>query len=468
MEQFVAYLSLALVALILGIYVRNIINRTWDLFSWRNLFLLGFMHFYCFSAYYMATGETLPEFLGLTTGGWAKLAAMMVLFLIIFLGCSSFAMRRRSWTRIVPKIELPVTAPALVASTLVLSILGLVFSIPFFNYFGVIAAQVRGQLGACAVGLATYYLVARRFNPLAWLLFFSALGMGAVSSTVGLPGRRLLVGVMLAVPWMWYFVIWRYRPPTTNIIRVSIFFVAGVLGVIIYSPIRAGQEQRTEVEATISKRTDQFIDLITNPRIDTKVIKYILYTDTVPNTLYILENYPTNHQFMPLHGLYWLMANPIPRSIWPNKPEALGGILRDQMRVVPNLGPGIIGHGWSEAWVFGVIYYAVFFGLLVGVVDRASAERCWNPYFLAVFGGNLGNVLALPRGDTPLFVIQIIGGIVSSGGILYLLKSVSPVWASFPLLQPPGTSDASEATPESPDAAPDHGDASLATELQEA
>jgi hypothetical protein len=210
--------------------------------------------------------------------------------------------------------------------------------------------------------------------------------------------------------------------------------------------------EKSDTDApTIGKRADQFLDLLTNPRIDPAIIKYILYTDTVPNTLYVLENYPGNHAFMPFHGVIWFFANPIPRSVWPDKPEAFGAMLRDQMNVPPNLGPGIIAHGWAEGWLIGVFGYAVFFGLLVGVVDRAVAERVWNPYFLAVFGSGLGNVIALPRGDTPLFMIQIVAGITASGAILYLLKTLSPVWSSFPVLLPPGTESLEEPPEEVPE-----------------
>jgi hypothetical protein len=439
MQILVEFLSILLLVAIVAIYIRSSMRRTWDLLSWRNLFLLGFIHFYCLSAYFTASGDTLPEYLKLTLGGWAKLAITMASFLLVFVPFATLGLRRPALTKLLPKVELPITSPALITSTLVLSVLAIVFSIPFFNYFGVVVAQIRGQLGACALGLATYYLIARRFNPLAWLLFLSTLGMAAISSTVGLSGRRLLLGVMLAAPWMWYFTIWRYRNPASNLIRLGVFFILGILGIIIYSPFRDVEVLRTAEVATIEKRVDQFTELLTNPKIDPETIKYILYADTVPNTLYVLENYPGNHPFMPFHGVIWFLSNPIPRALWPNKPDALGIILKEQMNVPPNLGPGIIAHGWSEGWFFGVLAYAAFFGLLCGVVDRACAQRCWNPYFLAVFGANLGNVVALPRGDTPLFMIQITGGIVSSCFILYLLKPLAPVWASFPSLVPPGT-----------------------------
>jgi putative Mn2+ efflux pump MntP len=435
MESVIILESWILLAVILGVFARNNWRRTYDLISWRNLFLGGFIHFYVLGTLFTATGTTLPEFVRLTVGAWTKLGLMLVLFLGVYFAAASFAYKRDKFTKIVPHIELPVTAPAITTAAVVLSCLAILFSFPMFNYLGAMVAQVRGQLSATAIGLATYYLIARRFNPASWMLFLICLAIGLVTSTVGTTGRRMLLSVLMVVPWIWYFASWRYRRPTSNFLRAAVCAAAGVLAILIYSPFRSVDAQRESTSSTVAKRTDQFVEILSNPKVDPEVIKYILYTDTVPNTLFILENYPGNFRFMPFHGLYWLVTNPIPRSMWPGKPEAYGGILRDQMNVVPNLGAGIIGHGWSEGWVIGVIGYALVFGLIVGGVDRALAQRAWNPYFLSVAGSCLGNVVALPRGDTALFTLQIMAGIAASALVLYCLKVFSPIWASFSVLE---------------------------------
>lgn len=439
MQSVVLYLSILLLLGVLAVYARNILFRTWDLLSWRNLFLLGFVHFYLLGAYFTAGGTTLPEFARLSTGGWAYLAISMVLFLLLFLLAAAWAIRRPLLTRLVPRIELPVTAPAVVVCSLLLMGTSLFFSLPFFNYFGLITAQIRGQLASCAVGLATYYLIARRFNPASWALFCGALFVALVASTVGTSGRRLMLGAVLAVPWVWYFTIWRYRGAASNFARIGAVAVAGVLAIIVYSPFRSADYGQEATKATLARRADQFVEILTNPKIDPKIIKYILYTDTVPNTMWVLDNYPRVHPFKPFQGAIWFVANPIPRFIWPGKPGAFGAVLRDQMRVAPNLGPGIIAHGWAEGWLIGVAGYAIFFGILVGIVDRALAERAWNPFFLAVMGSSLGNVIALPRGDTPMFLLQISAGIAGSSLFLYMIKTMAPIWGAFPTLVPPST-----------------------------
>lgn len=442
MQHFVTFISIALLLLILGIFARNIRSRTWDILSWRNLFLLGFLHFYCLSAYFTATGTTLPNFIRLAEGAWGKLAAGMVLFIAVFLPAANWGMRSRRLTSLIPKLQVPVTSPAIVTCVLVLSGLALLFSIPFMNYFGVVVSQIRGNLAAAAVGLATYYLIARRFNPMSWVLLLTAIGVGAIASTVGASGRRAFLSVLLVIPWIWYFAVWRYQSSGANFGRIAVLFVLGVMAIVIYSPFRSPVVGKEATMATMSLRAQQFQEIITNPKLDGEAFRHILYTDTVPNTTWVLHHYPGTHGFWPLHGVQFVLSNPIPRGVWSGKPEAFGIILRDQMRVVPNLGPGIIAHGWMEGWFFGIVAYALFFGLLVGVVDRAVSDRSWNPFFLVVIGSNLGNVIALPRGDTPLFLLQLTAAFIACALVIGTLRIMfGPVWAAFPVLSPPGAAE---------------------------
>jgi MFS family permease len=442
MQQLVTLVSIVLLLMFTGILCRNIVTRRWDILSWRNLFILGFMHFYCLGAYFTATGKTLPDFLRSAGNAWGALAFTMVLFVAVFMGTSWMGFRCSRLGRLVPALHIPVTSPAIVTSTLVLSGLALFFSVPFFNYFGVIAAQFRSGLATCAVALATYYFVSQRFNPMSWILLLTVLGIGAIASTVGAPTRRGFISVLIAIPWIWYFAQWRYQRPSLNFARVAALLVLGVLAVLVYSPFRSPVVGKEATVATIGKRVEQFQELLVKPRLEADTVTYVLYTDTVPNTMWVLHNYPGQHGLRPFHGAMVVLSNPIPRAVWPGKPEAFGAFLRDQMRVPQNLGPGIIAHGWMEGWIFGVVAYAAFFGLLVGVIDRVIAERAWNPFFLAAIGSNLGNVIALPRGDTPLFLLQIIASFIGCAVVLFVLKTAfAPLWAAFPTLVPPGSSD---------------------------
>ncbi len=446
MEAFVIFYSWLLGLIILAMFARNILRKNWDLLSWRNLFLLGFLHFYVLGAYFAAQGDvhTEGDVIPVTTRPWFTLVAGMTLFFFPFMISTAVGIRQAKLASRLPRLQIPLTGPAVIGSVIGLNIVALIFMIPAFNYFGLIAGNLRGQIAGCATGLATYYLIARRFNPAAWVLLAATFGVGFVVSTVGAPSRRMMLGVLMVIPWMFHFAVWRYGRPAANFARAGAFLVAGALAVIIYTPFRdpGGTSGTTfQSHTTVSGRVSQLLEIISNPQIDPKAVKMVMYTDTVPITLYAMANYPTPYNFEPLRGVKWFLLNPIPRFIWSDKPAALGfDMARGFRNAVKNftIGPGIITHGWIEAGYIGVLYYAIFFGLLCGVVDRALAERATNPFFIATIGSTLGNVIALPRGDTPLFLLQIAGGIVASTLILWCLNlAYGRVWSAFAPLLPP-------------------------------
>ena len=164
----------------------------------------------------------------------------------------------------------------------------------------------------------------------------------------------------------------------------------------------------------------------------------LLAQDTPANSTYIIENYPENYERKPLVGALYVAGMPVPRSVWPSKPMGLGIEIMDQMNAVANLAPGIIGHGWYELGFIGIIYYAMFFGLYCGLLDRTLMERAANPFFIAALGAALGNTIALPRGDTPLFFTQVLAAYAAVFGTLIVLNIVlGPVFRGFVPLAPP-------------------------------
>lgn len=134
--------------------------------------------------------------------------------------------------------------------------------------------------------------------------------------------------------------------------------------------------------------------------------------DSAYNSMYFIENYPDTHEHRPLHGLVFMLTNPIPRAVFPSKPMALGILMQEEVGASANLGPGIIGHGWMEAGWIGVIYYAAFFGFGIAAADKLIRLRSDNPYFISAMGASMGNVIALPRGETALFMVFLVFGLI--------------------------------------------------------
>lgn len=435
--------SLACLAVCLGLFSYNLFKRKYLLTSWRNLFLAGFAYFYGVGGFFTPTVYKWADRFVASDVGFEQLALLMPLFLLIFLPFSAIGFRLRAMTKFIPKIEVPITTPGIIVSALVLLAIASVFAfIPATSYIGLLAYQFRAGMAACATGLALFYLLAQRFNPAAWAIFISFFLASALISITGGAQRRFVLSTLIMVPWAWYFFALRFKNPVGVALRFGALATIAFLALTVYSRFRHGGQDYGFKGARLETRIQQLSDALDDPVVDEGIVDLMLFTDTANNTMFIIEAYPDSFRFTPFAGAVWVIVNPIPRAIWPGKPLALGEIIQDQMEATANLGPGVIGHGWSEAGYFGVIYYAIFFGLVVGVIDRALYERAWNPYFVCWVACNSGNVLALPRGDTPLFTLQIAASLVSSGLVLYGLKTTLGIFfGAFAPIYPPVPGD---------------------------
>ncbi len=432
-----------LMLVILGIIVRDLFARTCDVLSWRNLFLVGYLHFVCLSGYFtVSAGMGAIRRDAITEHSAMLYAASAVLYFVTFMFAARWARGKMWLTRAFPRVELPVTAPGLIASTAALLALGsfVAFALPQ-GLLGLIGHNIRGGLATTAVCLATYYLLASRFNPLSWTIFAITFAVGGVICVTGGIGRRDLAGMLIGVPWVWYFASLRYRSARSIIMFVGVLSVAGVLAMALYTGIRfrgVGDGR----QPTASQRVEHLTALFNNPKIASSAVENLLYTDTAGNAMYIMDNYPANYEFTPAKTIYWILINPIPRTVWADKPDSLGLVLSRQMGTDANLGPGVTGQAYSEGGLLAVFAYALLFGVIAGAADRALMERASNPYFVAIMVSSAGNILGLPRGDVGLFSMQVLGAAISSAFFLSIVRVLTYGWANaFPKLYvtPPQT-----------------------------
>jgi hypothetical protein len=418
-----------------AILARNLLKRNYDLLSWRNLFLVGFFHFVLLSGYFTASsGEGAIARGSVTSSAMGLYTLALLLFFWTFMFAARFGYRR-SWPgKLLPRLELPVTSPAILASVVVLLAAALLSLGASAGYLALLAVNMRSGMAVAAVGLATFYLLAHRFNPASWAMFLGTIGAAVVISTVGGIGRRDLVAVAIAVPWMWYFMSLRYRSAASIAVFTGAGAVIGVIFLVLFTGIRfKGVDAETGKGASAGQRFSQILDLVTNPTLKHGAAKSMLYTDTANVSMFLMQNYPDSYPYTPGRSALWVLVNPVPRSLYPDKPEALGIVVANEMNRGENLGPGVLGQSWTEGGFLAVAAFALFFGVLYGAVDRALLERGSNPYFVAVMAAGAGNVLAMPRGDVALFLIQIIASMVGAGMMLYLVKlTTGRVFAAFP------------------------------------
>jgi hypothetical protein len=433
MKPLLMTLSALVFAGILALLARNLVSRRYDVFSFRNLFLFGFLIFYAIASFFEALWTFNAELYVPGPDGYRKLILAIPLFLLVFaLGCR-LGVRMRWPERVVPRLQLPVTSfgvlvsiAALLAAGVLASILGMT------SYLNVLMVQFKGGLVCAALALATFYLLVRKSNPLSWVVFLGTFACAAVVSTVGEIGRRQLLGAVLAVGWMWYYYRLRERASGWMLAKLSALAVVVVVVIGTYTYVRfeaSGGDTRTGYD--FGTRFQQLRSLVTNPRLERRMVFSMFLQDTPVNTMYVMETYPETYEYVPFNGLVFFLGNPIPRAIWPEKPEAMGMVVQRQLQVGANLGIGIIGHGWVEGGWTGIVGYALFFGVLLAALDRLVRQRWENPYFMAAVGCSLGNILALARGETSLFLLLATAGFVGSAVVLALVRLVlGPVMAA--------------------------------------
>ena len=420
--QFITGIVAILTTLVTGVVIlHKVWNRQTTLISYRNLFLFGFFFFYGMATAFMCFMDQGGWLYQPQGPGYLPLALMTPGFVIVFLLAARWAYRSEAMSRLLPSLEINPCTPSIFAGIIVMEVLAAIGLTPLGDYFTGVISQSKAGFAACSAGLATYWLVAKRYNPIAWTVFIAVFLLSSLISVSGGTDRRFIIGVFIVVGWVWYYTTLQYRSPASNFLKIGLAGIGLTGFVVFYSNFRNVSVEHT----TIARRIEQFSEAAKDPlNLKKDTVGTVFYQDAPINTIYIIENYPEFQPLIPFHGIYFFATNPIPRSIFPSKPLGLGFALQKQFGINANLGPGIIGHGWAEGMWVGVAGYAAFFGLLCGMIDRKTEAQANNPFFLSVFGSSLGNVLGLPRGETSLFMVLIVTGWVTTLFVLWAMNQI--------------------------------------------
>ncbi len=414
------YLLLVAGAISLLLY-RQYVRGEAEIISFRNIAVLGFVYFQLWSAMYpLATGDTLrypiPDLIatGLTY------AAMATVFCIIF-----WIVYQRGWG--MPKLASLVPFPrirpsepmlwAIACASLPLAVV-LKFSVQI-PLVGILAAYSANSLAAVSAGIGGWIWARRFFNPFVICMVGVLFLLSCFVAMIGEFGRRPLVGVALCMVWGMYFSAWRYQRMIVWVPRLVVLASIGLVVVTAYSSVRAQRGVTDSVESLWRG--------ITSGSDIAKGGESMIFTDTAPVSMWLISTHPETFEPMPLFTLYYTFLNPVPRQWWPDKPLPLG-LRSAKMSGVRNvdkefsLGPGFLGHAGAEGGWYALVIYAIGGALLLKFFDVVALRDLRNPLIMMPLGSTLGQVLALARGETSLFVfIFVFGTTVTYAGMLLLL-----------------------------------------------
>jgi len=130
------------------------------------------------------------------------------------------------------------------------------------------------------------------------------------------------------------------------------------------------------------------------------------FLDTYSNLILIVRAYPNEVNYMYGETLIGPLVNFIPRSVWPQKPEAFGYIIGQQFypeMIGLSLAPSFLGELWANFSFFGVITGSMICGVINNHIDfnlsRGSVKKIQTGVYLPFL------VFILHRGDMLLLTV---------------------------------------------------------------
>jgi hypothetical protein len=431
----VTFVCLLTAVVTLAFMARQFFGRTHDLLSYRNLFLLGFVHFQALSGF--LSGLTGEPWRGqpFRSSTYYIFAVGLVLFAALFFWSYQRVKLARFVGHLFPSRSAPPT-PGWIITGIVLSLVVGVASIAVVQTGHSFVSALAGQMvfGAFvfAIVLCTYLWVQSPANPFYMTLLVVLPPITIFLSTVGAHGRREMVGVLLGIIWGIYMFRWRYQQPRRTLLRFAVIGAMAFVVLMGYTAVRGVQKGRWGVEdtdvATVAKLRWQGLG---RANMITQGLIPIVFTDCANCSLVTIDRWGNDeakpHQ--PFFSIYYFLVNPVPRDWWPDKPVAMGKTLplslnRTEFNQI-TFGPGVIGHGWHEMGIFGIAYYGIIFGLLTRAMDDKLTRQARNPFFVAAAGSLLGHAVGMARGDIGVFMVNAVGALIVPFGILLTLGMLS-------------------------------------------
>ena len=411
MTQFAAfYLGFLSFATGLFVIVRYLQGKD-ELMSLRNFFLAGFALFQLTSGIEPLLTEQNSRWL---ISDWdrtgLKYCVMATVFLVVFLVCYGHGLGAKRLSRIVP------VSPAKPGATMILLLaVTLTFFAGVFRFsvnvplVSAIAGKVGVSFAAIACGLVGWYWAKRLFNPVVAVIAGSIILVNLALMVTGSFGRRNVVAIGACVLWGMYFSHWRTLPRFSVLTRLAITSIPPILLLIAITSVRTSQERPTFGQ--------QVRALLTQTDLKSGIAEIASGQQTVPVSMWLIENYPARFERQHLLALRYFFAYPVPRAWWEEKPYPLStqiagtadleGVTQDVLKI----GPGVVGHAAAEGGWYALFIYAGACAFFVRFFDQIVLRRVESPFVVLPIGSALGQIIGLPRGEMSAFAMNYVLGV---------------------------------------------------------
>ncbi|MCS7034564.1 MAG: hypothetical protein NZ561_11325 [Phycisphaerae bacterium] len=443
-DQLLIFGWLAAIIFSLTIAIPYLMRRS-DLLTVWNLFLLGSVNFVGYAA--VQTAKGVYHYGLFTAQDYTRLIlGTTVFYITIYL----VYYRSRLPRRMAGKAFLKWPGYNGTALGVLLALcIGLLFVSVYFpniQFIGQILIIVGPPAGVIALSLA----FCRWWQQKQSLWLLALLGVLLILSIFaaihGHTGRRSLLSVLLVIPVCLYWLHLRYRPLVNTLVPLGIGLVVGLIVLEAYTAIRHRNNARLVNVAGTDSVHDaiESLRLLPSAMLQLRGLTSFIGGDSMEAALVAIDRYTKVAPPEPFFVLKFVLANPIPRAFWPDKPQALGTTLpRDVGRWrtgYVNWGPGITGHGFHEGGTLlgglgpylMLIFYGVLYGLAFRFGDELLLRQSDNPFVLGIFAAASGQIIAFSRGDIALFTVLILGAVLAG----LLIKWLGRLLVGYRLIYP--------------------------------
>lgn len=393
------------------VILRGYLTNRSDLITSHNLFLIGCSNFFGVAAIGSGIADVLH------TDPVMYDVIMFLLGSILFFASLHWAYTRwqlprraalRCWRRSPQPHTLNIILAASATAVMGAAASIVPVSVPVIGQI----AQVLGKLLPAAGGALC--LAAWLRNPVNGVLLLYGLGVLAFGSFVSLfgAGRHPLLAMLVAPPLALYWMRWRYKPPITTVTTVLGLGLAAFALILVYSVFR--HDFMGEADAGVA--ADRLKQLLQFRLELGGEVEGMLTDETVATGLLCIERFSRMGSPDYFHTVKYVLANPIPRDWWPNKPQALGEALPESLGEFVdgyvNWGTSIIGNAFHDGGLWMTVVYGLVLGFFFRVIDDVMIRQPLNPWPLAMLAAMSSKLIGFSRGDISVYTVSILGIIV--------------------------------------------------------
>jgi hypothetical protein len=294
-------------------------------------------------------------------------------------------------------------------------------------------------MGAAAAVIIGWYWAPRFLNPAAALPSLVLLLANAAVAVQGSSSRRDIIAVFAGFIWGVYFSRVRFMKMRSYLPTLGAVGAVGILVVASFTSVRgSGAADRTR------SPIEHLQAMLTGTDIMKGLYDLGSGQQAAGISMWIIEKHPETYPFRGPATLKYIYEIPIPRSMWPEKPNPLSIEIPKMARVRGvgygdfNVGPGVVGQSYSDFGAPAVVLYAILLGILIRFADDLVWRSPKDIFVIAAVGSGLGQVLAIPRGDVSLFTFVFLIGFIGSYACMLIFAKILRLEAAPAVSSQPG------------------------------